>query len=69
MTRGNSLKFIYKVVGSDLTITTWDNVEKVEICSLREMFVIVVRVAWRGSGGDPQFNVCSSTGARRFLME
>lgn len=55
MTRGNSPKFIYKMVGSDLTITTWDDVGKVEICSLGKMFVIVVGVAWRGVVG-----ICSS---------
>lgn len=51
MTRGNSLEFLSKMVGSDLTITTWDNVEKVEICSLGKMFVIAVGVGWGGVVG------------------
>lgn len=52
MTRGNSLEFLSKMVGSDLTITTWDNVEKVEIYSLGKMFVIVVGVGWGGAVGS-----------------
>jgi len=51
MTRENGLKFIYKMVGSDLTITTWDDVEKVEICSLGKMSVTGVGMAWRGVVG------------------
>lgn len=51
MTKGNSPKFRYKAEGSGLTITTWDDVEKVEICSLGKVFVIVVGVLWRGVVG------------------
>lgn len=34
------------MVVSDWIITSWDGVEKVEICSRGKVFVLVVGVAW-----------------------